>query len=83
MTIDSGPITIASSTRVIDGAEIILTIYNASGNDLVVVNFNSSFSYAGWSVPVAGRHRSMAFVYDGNYNYWTATSVGQFDIANA
>ncbi|MFS9419100.1 phage tailspike protein [Citrobacter sp. C411] len=75
------PITIGttSSPRV-DGIEFNVTIFNQTGSDSPVINFESSLRYAGWGNPKAGRHRTMRFVYDAAFDYYTAISVGQFDI---
>lgn len=75
------PITIGttSSPRV-DGIEFNVTIFNRAGSDSIVINFESSLKYAGWDNPKAGKHRTMSFVYDASFDYYTAISVGQFDI---
>lgn len=66
----------------IDGIEFNITIFNTAGTDSPVINFDSSLRYAGWSNPKASKHRSMKFVYDAAFGYYTAVSVGQYDIDN-
>ncbi|MEH3936676.1 glycosyl hydrolase family 28-related protein [Escherichia coli] len=77
------PITIGttSSPRV-DGIEFNVTIFNRTGSDSTVINFESSLKYAGWDNPKAGKHRTMSFVYDASFDYYTAISVSQIDINN-
>ncbi|MDH1794652.1 phage tail fiber protein [Citrobacter sp. Cpo061] len=70
-----------SSPR-IDGIEFNITIFNTAGTDSPVINFDNSLRYAGWSNPKASKHRSMKFVYDAAFDYYTAVSVGQYDIDN-
>ncbi|HCL5255929.1 TPA: hypothetical protein N2G22_001508 [Salmonella enterica] len=66
----------------INGIEFNITIFNTAGTDSPVINFDSSLRYAGWSNPKASKHRSMKFVYDAAFDYYTAVSVGQYDIDN-
>lgn len=75
------PITIGTvSLPHVDGIEFNVTIFNQTGSDSPVINFEGSLRYAGWGNPKAGKHRTMRFVYDAAFDYYTAISVGQFDI---
>ena len=75
------PITIGTiSLPRVDGIEFNITIFNQTGSDSPEINFEGSLRYSGWTNPKAGTHRSMRFVYDAAFDYYTAISVGQFDI---
>lgn len=77
------PITIGTvpSPRV-DGIEFNITIFNLAGVDTPSISFDSSLRYSGWTTPKASKHRSMKFVYDAAFDYYTAISVSQFDTDN-
>ncbi|MBK2669219.1 glycosyl hydrolase family 28-related protein [Citrobacter portucalensis] len=77
------PITIGTvSSPRIDAIEFNVTIFNQTGSDTPVINFESSLRFSGWTTPKASNHRSMRFVYDAAFDYYTAISVSQLDINN-
>jgi len=77
------PVNVTSSAKKIDGAVMDMTVHNISGSDTLIINWSSDFRVAGWTSPGTGRHRSIRFVYDENYGFWTAVSMSQVDIQDS
>lgn len=75
ITATGTPISISSTTKVLDGARMDLIIYNQTGKDSLVINWDSNFRVSGFTSPLAGRHKGLSLVYSSNYGFWSV--VGQ------